>query len=118
MENVKEYGRKLIPNEATKQKVSRFYESQVAKLKYTQLKDGFHPGDRNEDCSRLTDDDSFYGTSEVQRRNFDDQEVPSSNSALGPIARLRTSSLGGRTTGNQEWKGSFMQFKDTGRRAL
>ncbi|GAU96085.1 hypothetical protein RvY_07577 [Ramazzottius varieornatus] len=101
---VGQYGRKLIPNEATKQKVSRFYESQVAKLKYSQLKEGYQPDDRD-DLARFSDEDSFHGHPEPSRQvptnSFDD--------SLSPHSRARAAS-----TGSHGWNGSFMNFNKNG----
>jgi len=121
---VEHYGRKLIPKEATKQKVSRFYESQVAKLKYAQLKEGYQPGDRD-DLSRLTaDDDSYYGHTTStdpfyghhtgMHPSASERQVPS---VLDPQFRTRTNSLTSSPTvpASGDWDGTFMRYKDSGR---
>ncbi|OQV18183.1 hypothetical protein BV898_07773 [Hypsibius exemplaris] len=134
---VEHYGRKLIPNEATKQKVSRFYESQVAKLKYAQLKEGYQPGDRD-DLTRFAEEDSFYGAHNSSNNSdpfrypatstaYSEREVPTIQ-PLQPQSRLRTSSLStpAPSTSNSgtspalaatAWDGTFMRYKEpsTGR---
>lgn len=106
---VTDYGRKLIPNEATKQKVSRFYESQVAKLKYAQLKEGYQPSDR-EDLDKFADDDDFYGMRS-------DHQVPE-DTTFTPIspARITPSSEKMKHSQSADWNGSFIQFKEPGKR--
>ncbi|XP_055341535.1 uncharacterized protein LOC129590365 [Paramacrobiotus metropolitanus] len=137
--DVTDYGRKLvIPNEATKQKVSRFYESRVAKLKYAQLDDGFRPGHGQPDdltriCVEVDSDDShpYYQPrphADTALARLEDQQVPSIEPLSLP-ARLRTHSLGAGAQptsavasrdenpfGTSDWNGSFMQYKDPVRR--
>jgi len=112
---VEHYGRKLIPKEATKQKVSRFYESQVAKLKYAQLKEGYQPSDRD-DLTRFSEDDSFYGNTSSTDSSYShhpstERQVPTVQN-LHPQSRLRASSLSTATPAS-DWDGTFMRYKDT-----
>jgi len=116
---VEHYGRKLIPNEATKQKVSRFYESQVAKLKYSQLKEGYQPAYRD-DLTPFSDEDSFYGNQNTDSsfrhpHGPTEREVPT---FIHPQSRLRTNSLTATSAGipaAATWDGTFMRYPPSGK---